>query len=90
VVVSNLLSFIATDPPPPHILDRRPDPKSAPLITVTMWKMIIGQSIYQLVVTLVLNFAGMSIFGYPAEEQPQLQTVIFNTFVWMQIFNQYK
>lgn len=56
-----------------------------------MWKMIIGQSIYQLVVTLVLNFAGMSIFNYSTkEEMEELKTVVFNTFVWMQVFNQYK
>lgn len=81
---------LATDPPPRSILDRRPDPKSSPLITISMWKMIFGQSIYQLVVTLVLNFAGASIFNYTDEHQlDQLQTTVFNTFVWMQIFNQY-
>ncbi|RFU24941.1 hypothetical protein B7463_g11402, partial [Scytalidium lignicola] len=48
---------LATDPPTPSILDRKPDPKSARLITLNMWKMIIGQSIYQLIVALVLNFA---------------------------------
>ncbi|KAI9839878.1 MAG: hypothetical protein M1819_000070 [Sarea resinae] len=80
---------LATDPPMPSILDRKPDPKSAPLITTTMWKMIIGQAIYQLVVTFVLNFAGNSIFSYQsAHEKKQLQTVVFNTFVWMQIFNE--
>lgn len=66
---------------------RRPEPKSAPLITFTMWKMIIGQSIFQLVVTFVLNFAGTSITGYT---DGWLKTVVFNTFVWMQIFNQWK
>ena len=81
---------LATDPPTPSILDRKPEPKSAPLITVTMWKMIIGQSIFQLVVTLVLYFGGTSILSYQSgREQDQLQTLIFNTFVWMQIFNQY-
>ena len=56
-----------------------------------MWKMIIGQSIYQLVVTLVLNFAGMSIFHYSGpKEHEAMQTVVFNTFVWMQIFNQWR
>ena len=82
---------LATDPPTPSMLKRRPDPKSAPLITFTMWKMIIGQSIYQLVVTLILNFAGVSILSYQTtHEQNQLQTLVFNVFVWMQIFNQYK
>lgn len=82
---------LATDPPTTSILDRKPEPKSAPLITLTMWKMIIGQSIFQLVVTLILFFAGSAIFHYgPSDdEQAQLHTAIFNTFVWMQIFNQY-
>ncbi|KAI9928849.1 hypothetical protein ASPWEDRAFT_105000 [Aspergillus wentii DTO 134E9] len=78
---------LATDPPAPYVLNRRPEPKSAPLISLTMWKMIIGQSIYQLVVTLVLNFAGISIFGHGYDAQ--METVVFNTFVWMQIFNQW-
>ncbi|KAJ5627822.1 ATPaseP-typeK/Mg/Cd/Cu/Zn/Na/Ca/Na/H-transporter [Penicillium lividum] len=77
---------LATDPPSPYVLDRRPESKSSPLITVTMWKMIIGQAIYQLVVTFVLNFAGQSIFPWDADI---MQTVVFNTFVFMQIFNQY-
>lgn len=77
---------LATDPPTRSILNRKPEPKSAPLITPTMWKMIIGQSIFQLIVTLVLNFAGHTITGYSGE---YLETLIFNTFVWMQIFNQY-
>ena len=81
---------LATDAPTPSILDRKPEPKSAPLITLTMWKMIIGQSIFQLLVTLVLYFAGTSFLSYQTQrEQNQLQTLIFNTFVWMQIFNQY-
>ena len=81
---------LATDPPSPSMLKRRPEPKSAPLITFTMWKMIIGQSIYQLVVTLILYFGGVTILSYQSShEQMQLQTLVFNTFVWMQIFNQY-
>jgi len=82
---------LATDPPMPSILNRKPEPKSAPLITLTMWKMIIGQAIYQLVVTFILYFGGVSILSYDSQrEQNQLQTLVFNTFVWMQIFNQYK
>jgi len=53
-----------------------------------MWKMIIGQAIYQLVVTLVLYFAGDKILGYTTvAQQREKQTLVFNTFVWMQIFN---
>ncbi|KAF4341903.1 calcium-translocating P-type ATPase PMCA-type [Fusarium beomiforme] len=82
---------LATDPPTDAILDRPPQPKSAPLITMNMWKMIIGQSIFQLVVVLVLYFAGDSILHYNTSiesEKLQLDTIIFNVFVWMQIFNE--
>lgn len=57
-----------------------------------MWKMIVGQAIFQLVITLVLYFAGPEILGYDRRSESQmlqLDTVIFNTFVWMQIFNEF-
>ncbi|KAJ4379758.1 plasma membrane calcium [Didymella sp. IMI 355093] len=79
---------LATDPPTRSLLNRKPDPKSAPLITLRMWKMIIGQAIYQLVVTFILYFAGESILSYESDrEKEQMPTLVFNTFVWMQIFN---
>lgn len=79
------------------MLDRKPDPKSAPLITINMWKMILGQSIYKLVVNFVLHFAGISILGEllgdnlndEDEMANNLSSLVFNVFVWMQIFNQY-
>ncbi|KAK3367753.1 hypothetical protein B0H63DRAFT_489730 [Podospora didyma] len=81
---------LATDPPTPSILDRKPDRKSAPLITVRMYKMIIGQAICQLAITLVLNFGGHQLLGYShdEEETKHLTTLVFNTFVWLQIFNE--
>jgi Ca2+-transporting ATPase len=75
---------LATDPPAGSLLDRKPEPRGSSLITLTMWKMIIGQSIFQLVVTFVLYFAGPSWFDYPPRQQA---TLVFNVFVWMQIFN---
>jgi Ca2+-transporting ATPase len=82
---------LATDPPAQSILDRKPDSRSSPLITVTMWKMVFGQTIYKLVVLLIVHFAGESIFSYHSDhERAQLRTMVFNTFVWMQIFNMYK
>ena len=83
---------LATDAPTEKILNRKPAPKSAPLITTNMWKMIIGQAIYQLVVTFVLYFAGSSILNYSTADetlQSELDTMVFNTFVWMQIFNEF-
>jgi Ca2+-transporting ATPase len=74
---------LATDPPTGSILHRKPEPRTASLITLPMWKMIIGQSIYQLIVCFVLWFAGPNFLGYP---EAQLRTLIFNVFVFMQIF----
>ena len=82
---------LATDPPTPSILDRKPDKKSAPLIGTRMGKMIIGQAICQLAITFVLNFAGASLLGYDMSDkhqEKQLHTLVFNTFVWLQIFNE--
>jgi Ca2+-transporting ATPase len=53
-----------------------------------MWKMIIGQAIYQLVVTFVLYY-GAGAIGI-STESTRRDTLVFNTFVWMQIFNQWK
>ncbi|KAJ4245702.1 plasma membrane calcium [Fusarium falciforme] len=83
---------LATDPPTEEILNRPPQGKKKPLITMTMWKMIIGQAIYQLVVTFTLYFAGGQILNYDLSDDQQkleLDTIIFNTFVWMQIFNEF-
>lgn len=59
---------------------------------MTMWKMILGQAVYQLAVTFVLFFAGARILGYDlsdSRKQTELDTIVFNTFVWMQIFNEF-
>jgi len=82
---------LATDPPAPSVLDRKPDRKSAPLITSTMWKMIIGQAICQLGITFTLYFGGVKLLpylDYHSIEDPRLNTLVFNTFVWLQIFNE--
>jgi Ca2+-transporting ATPase len=82
---------LATDPPARSVLNRSPDPKTAPLTNTAMWKMILGQSVYQLAVTIILYFGGATILSYhTAHEKAQLQTMVFNTYVWMQIFNMYK
>jgi Ca2+-transporting ATPase len=51
-----------------------------------MWKMIIGQAIFQVIATFVLHFAGPQFLPYPENE---MRSMIFNMFVWLQIFNQY-
>jgi Ca2+-transporting ATPase len=83
---------LATDPPTPEILNRKPAGKKAPLITMNMWKMIIGQAIFQLAVTFILYFGGEKILNYDItdpQKKLELSTMVFNTFVWMQIFNEF-
>ncbi|CAJ0541115.1 Ff.00g078890.m01.CDS01 [Fusarium sp. VM40] len=74
---------LATDPPTGSLLHRQPEARTAPLITITMWKMIIGQSVYQLIVCFVLWFGRDVILGY---EERVVRSLIFNIFVFMQIF----
>ena len=80
---------LATDPASPESLKRKPDKKLAPLISPDMWKMILGQSVFQLTVALVLHFAGPGIFNTHDDNstletlhnEERLKTLIFNAFV---------
>lgn len=53
-------------------MDRNPEPKPAPLVTAYMWKMILGQAIYQISITLILYFAGKRIFHSIKEIRDEL------------------
>lgn len=82
---------LATEPANPTVLEREPERKTAPLISPTGWKMIIGQAIYQLVIIMILYFKGNEMLGYTQpEDMERLQTLIFNAYVWMQVFNLFK
>lgn len=85
---------LATDPPQDSVLNRRPEKKGSSIISPTMWKMIIGQAIYQLAITFMLYYGSpKGILPLPGPDDvplPEEQaTLVFNTFVWMQIFNQW-
>jgi Cation transporting ATPase, C-terminus len=77
---------LATDPPTLELLDRKPEPKGTSLISFNMWKMIFGQSVVQLAVIFVFNFSGAKVF--PSWNDETIKTMVFNTFVWLQIFNE--
>lgn len=82
---------LATDPATPAALKRNPDRKDQPLINADMVKMIVVQAIYQICVCLVLHFAGAKIIGLDPNDvgdQADLRTLVFNCFVFCQIFNQ--
>ena len=80
---------LATDNPASDVLHRKPEPRNAPIVSISMWKMIIGQAIYQLLVVFVVHYAGWDLFNPDTEfEIEKLQTFVFNIYVWMQFFNQ--
>eukprot|EP00835_Amoeboradix_gromovi_P001929 NODE_99_length_20944_cov_0.552746.p1 type:complete len:912 gc:universal NODE_99_length_20944_cov_0.552746:14671-17406(+) len=87
---------LATENPSPDILDKYPELKTAPLISFNMWKMIIFQSIFQIVISCTLSFSGpMLLIGKPQQEMTKedqylLNGIVFNTFVWLQLFNEIK
>jgi P-type Ca2+ transporter type 2C len=80
---------LATDPADPSVLNRPPDRKSLPLITIDMWKMILVQAIYQIIMVLVLHFGGKAILG-SGKSTNEINTIVFNAFVFCQVFNQFK
>lgn len=79
---------LASDPPTEEILDRKPAKRTAPLISIIMWKMIIGQAIFQLIATFLLYYLGPQILNYPFDGT-EIRSVVFNTFVWFQVFNMF-
>ena len=80
---------LATDPASEKLLERKPDKKHAPLFTVDMYKMILLQSIYQIIIILIFHFRGPQILGFESttENEDIVQTLVFNAFVFAQIFN---
>ena len=121
---------LATESPTPELLNRPPHGKSEPLISFLMWRMVIGEAIFQvrpsfvatsacslggrradghlrllplpslriqITVNLVLLYLGPTIFNLEPVDGNTAQTeinreinrtIVFNTFVFMQIFNE--
>ncbi|XP_058107272.1 putative calcium-transporting ATPase 11, plasma membrane-type [Magnolia sinica] len=80
---------LATEPPSGELIKRPPIGRSVNFITPTMWRNIIGQSIYQLVVIGVLMFDGKQLLKLTGSDASSiLNTVIFNSFVFCQVFNE--
>ncbi|KAF2747792.1 calcium-translocating P-type ATPase [Sporormia fimetaria CBS 119925] len=79
---------LAYDPPSQNQRDRKPSAERNPVLTLPMWKMIIGQAVYQLAVTLTVYHTDLGILGFASSRSLEdRDSLVFNTFVWMQIFN---
>uniref|UniRef100_A0A8C3HRZ8 Calcium-transporting ATPase n=1 Tax=Chrysemys picta bellii TaxID=8478 RepID=A0A8C3HRZ8_CHRPI len=86
---------LATEPPNESLLLRKPYGRNKPLISRTMMKNILGHGVYQLSIIFTLLFAGEIIFEIDSGRNAPLHappsehyTIIFNTFVLMQLFNE--
>lgn len=86
---------LATEPPTESLLLRKPYGRNKPLISRTMMKNILGHAVYQLTIIFTLLFAGEQIFDIDSGRNAPLHappsehyTVVFNTFVLMQLFNE--
>ncbi|XP_075434503.1 plasma membrane calcium-transporting ATPase 3 isoform X8 [Ascaphus truei] len=86
---------LATEPPTESLLLRKPYGRNKPLISRTMMKNILGHAVYQLIIIFTLLFAGEIIFDIDSGRNAPLHshpsehyTIIFNTFVMMQLFNE--
>ncbi|POM65685.1 Calcium-translocating P-type ATPase, PMCA-type, partial [Phytophthora palmivora] len=92
------LVLTTDEPKESELLARQPYARNKPLVTPRMAKHIAGQTILQLTLLLLLTFLGDKWFNVPSgrasvtndddSESTQHLTIVFNTFVWLQLFNQ--
>ncbi|KAK4416330.1 Calcium-transporting ATPase 2, plasma membrane-type [Sesamum alatum] len=81
---------LATEPPTDELMKRAPVGRKGNFISAVMWRNILGQSLFQFIVILFLQAYGKSFFrlhGCP-DSDLVLNTIIFNTFVFCQLFNE--
>jgi P-type Ca2+ transporter type 2C len=89
---------LASDAPSDELLKRKPSRRVESIISADMYRMIFAQATYQVIVCLVIYFKGYEWFGQfiPAGESqhsdsgvdPVTATIVFNTFIFCQIFNE--
>ncbi|KAM1729899.1 hypothetical protein ACFX12_020223 [Malus domestica] len=77
---------LATEKPAKELMKKKPVGRTEPLITNIMWRNLLPQALYQIAILLTLQFKGKSIFGV---EDKVKDTLIFNTFVLCQVFNEF-
>ncbi|KAK3249190.1 ATF/CREB activator [Cymbomonas tetramitiformis] len=54
---------LGTEPPSEELMKQKPYGRTTPLITNVMWRNILGQTVFQLILLLVYTFSGYSIFN---------------------------
>jgi len=79
---------LGTEPPRKELLNRRPYRRDAGLISKPMWRNIFVQASYQLCLLTFLLKRGPVIFGCEDGSTHHF-TIIFNAFVFCQVFNEF-
>ncbi|XP_073127161.1 putative calcium-transporting ATPase 13, plasma membrane-type [Henckelia pumila] len=77
---------LATEKPTKELMNQKPVGRTEPLITNVMWRNLLSQALYQISVLLILQFRGESILSISKRVN---DTLIFNTFVLCQVFNEF-
>ncbi|RID62930.1 hypothetical protein BRARA_E01969 [Brassica rapa] len=76
----------ATEKPSNDLMKNKPVGRTGPLITNVMWRNLLAQAVYQIAVLLVFQFRGREVFDVTERVK---NTLIFNTFVLCQVFNEF-
>ncbi|KAH1089348.1 hypothetical protein J1N35_016605 [Gossypium stocksii] len=77
---------LATERPTKELMEKPPVGRTEPLITNIMWRNLLAQALYQIAILLTLQFSGESILGVTEKVN---DTLIFNIFVFCQVFNEF-
>ncbi|OEL37477.1 Calcium-transporting ATPase 8, plasma membrane-type [Dichanthelium oligosanthes] len=84
---------LATEPPTDQLMRRPPVGRREPLVTNIMWRNLFIQAVFQVAVLLTFNFRGRNILHLTQDtldhSSKVKNTVIFNTFVLCQAFNEF-
>ena len=104
LIMDSLASLaLASEKPVDGLLERPPVNRSDSMVTGRMWCNMLGQASYQICVIMTLLFRGPELLGFePGDiveknnskyegyvgENSLHYTLIFNAFVWMQLFNE--
>jgi len=79
---------LGTELPTMKLLQRRPYHVDSPLISHVMWRNILGQGAYQVAALCFILYGGDIIFPDIEMKSEHHYTLVFNAFVFMQIFNE--
>ncbi|KAH7856834.1 hypothetical protein Vadar_005999 [Vaccinium darrowii] len=77
---------LAIEKPTKELMEKPPVGRTLPLITNIMWRNLLSQACYQIIILLTLQFKGEAIFNVSSKVN---DTLIFNVFVLCQVFNEF-